>query len=74
MGRGRVPVPKQAFRDDVRRLVEQGAQLVEVLPREEYEEAHLPGAVNIPLKELDRESTAGLDPDAPVIVYCYDYL
>lgn len=56
------------------RLVEEGARLVEVLPREEYEEEHLPGAVNIPLKELDRESAARLRRDEPVIVYCYDYL
>ena len=67
-------VPKEAFRDEVRRLVEEGAQLVEVLPREEYEQEHITGAVNIPLKELDRETTAGLDHDAPVIVYCHDYL
>ena len=67
-------MPKDASRDDVRRLIGEGAQLVEVLPRGEYEEAHLPGAINIPLKELDRETTAGLDRDAPVIVYCYDYL
>lgn len=42
-------------------LLEHGAQLVEVLPREEYEEEHLPGAINIPLKELDRERVAALD-------------
>lgn len=67
-------MPKDAFKDDVLRLVEEGAQLVEVLPREEYEEEHIPGAVNIPLKELDRESAAHLRQDEPVIVYCYDYL
>jgi rhodanese-related sulfurtransferase len=66
-------VPTAVFRDDVRRLVEEGAQLVEVLPREEYEEEHLPGAINIPLKELDRETTARLRRDAPVVVYCHDY-
>ena len=66
-------MPTAIFRDEVRRLVEEGAQLVEVLPREEYEEEHLPGAINIPLKELDRESTAGLKRDAPVVVYCHDY-
>jgi rhodanese-related sulfurtransferase len=32
---------------------EEGAQLVDVLPREEYEDEHLPRAINIPLKELD---------------------
>ena len=53
---------------------EEGAQLVDVLPREEYEEEHLPGAINIPLKELDREMIARLNRDASVIVYCHDYL
>jgi rhodanese-related sulfurtransferase len=67
-------VPKEVFRVGVLRLLEEGAQLVDVLPREEYEEAHLRGAINIPLKELDRKSTARLDPAAPVIVYCHDYL
>lgn len=33
-------------RDDVRRMAEGGAQIVDVLPREEYEESHLPGATN----------------------------
>ncbi len=61
------------FRDEVRRLVEEeGARLVEVLPREEYEE-HLPGAINIPLKELNRETATRLQRDAPVVVYCHDY-
>ena len=73
--REEVTVPTSVFRNaELRRLVqEEGAQLVEVLPREEYEEEHLPGAVNIPLKELDRETTARLPRDAPVIVYCHDY-
>jgi rhodanese-related sulfurtransferase len=67
-------VPTAIFRDGVRRLVqEEGAQLVDVLPREEYEEEHLPGAINIPLKELDRETIARLNRDAPIIVYCHDY-
>jgi rhodanese-related sulfurtransferase len=66
-------MPVAVFRDDVCRLMEEGAQLVEVLPREEYEEEHLPGAINIPLKELDRKATASLKRDAPVIVYCHDF-
>jgi len=32
----------------LRRLIDAGAQLVEVLPAQEYAEMHLPGAVNIP--------------------------
>jgi rhodanese-related sulfurtransferase len=67
-------LPTAIFRDEVRSLVQEvGAQLVDVLPREEYDEEHLPGAINIPLKELDRETIARLNRDAPVIVYCHDY-
>ncbi len=66
-------MPTAIFRDEVRRLVEEGTQLVDVLPRDEYEDEHLPTAINIPLKELDRETTAMLKRDAPVIVYCHDY-
>ena len=61
-------------RDEVARLLrEERAQLVEVLPSDEYEDEHLPGAINIPLKMLDADTTDQLDPARPVIVYCYDY-
>ena len=60
-------------REELERLIDDGAQLVEVLPREEYEEEHLPGAINIPLKDLDAGSVGVLDQDRPVVVYCYDY-
>jgi phage shock protein E len=66
-------VPTAIFRDEVRRLAGEGAPLVDVLPHEEYEDEHLPKAINIPLKELDRETTAKLKRDVPVIVYCHDY-
>lgn len=59
--------------DEVAKMLSDGAQLVEVLPVNEYTEEHLPGAINIPLKELDRERVAQLNRDAPVIVYCHDY-
>ncbi len=59
-------------REGVRSLLEQGAQLVEVLPADEYEYERLPGALNIPLKTLDAETAGPLDPGLPVIVYCYD--
>ena len=66
-------MPSPIERDGVQCLVAQGAQLVEVLPRAEYEEEHLPGAINLPLKELNRETAKQLDRDRPVIVYCNDY-
>ena len=66
-------MPRDVFRDDVRRMVQEGVQLVEVLPHKEYEDEHLPSAINIPLKELNRETAAQLKRVAPVIVYCHDY-
>jgi rhodanese-related sulfurtransferase len=59
-------------RQRVQQLINQGAQLVEVLPAAEYADEHLPGAISIPLKELDRDRVRELDPDRPVVVYCYD--
>lgn len=32
------------------------------------------GAINVPLKELDREAVSDLDNDGAVIFYCHDYL
>ena len=56
----------------VRELVDEGAQLVEVLPHREYEEHHLPGAINLPLRELDADAVGVLNSDTAVIVYCWD--
>jgi rhodanese-related sulfurtransferase len=67
-------MPTQIDRQEVQRLIgEEQAQLVEVLPAAEYQDEHLPGAVNVPLKELERETTRLLDRSRPVIAYCYDY-
>jgi len=58
----------------LKRLLDGGAQLVEVLPAAEYAEEHLPHAVNLPLKTLNAESAAQLDRAKPVVVYCFDSL
>src|SRR6266851_1996303 len=71
--KGRTLMMTQVDRNEVKRLVSQGAQMVEVLPKAEYEEEHLPGAINIFLKHLDRKSAAQLDRERPIIVYCHDY-
>lgn len=65
-------MPEEIDRREVQRLVAEGAQLVEVLPPEEYAEEHLPGAINIPLRRL-AERAGELDRDRPVIVYCHDH-
>ncbi len=65
-------MPTTISRDDLRALLARGAQLVDVLPAAEYAEAHLPGAISIPLKTLDAASTMRLRRDRPVVVYCSD--
>ncbi len=66
-------MPIDIGRAQVQPLVAEGAQLVEVLPAEEYAQAHLPGALNLPLKQLNRDSAAQLDQTRPVITYCHDF-
>jgi hypothetical protein len=66
-------MPTSIDRNRVKELREQGAALFEVLPRKEYEAEHIVGAINVPLKELDRKGTSELRRDAPVIVYCHDF-
>ena len=65
-------MPTEIDRAEVQRMIAEGAQLVEVLPPEEYEDDHLPGAISIPMRRMDREGTAMLDRNRPVIVYCWD--
>ena len=59
---------------ELRRRLDDGVQLVEVLPEPEYLEEHLPAAINIPLKTLDAGTTGALDRTRPVVVYCWDGL
>jgi rhodanese-related sulfurtransferase len=63
---------RSVLREEVCRHIRGGAQLVDVLPARDYADEHLPGAINIPLKELNRQKAARLQTDRPVVVYCYD--
>ncbi len=67
-------MPESIDLAELKRLLDRGAQLVEVLPPAEYAEEHLPRAVNIPLKTLDAETTQQLDRIKAVVVYCFDSL
>jgi rhodanese-related sulfurtransferase len=67
-------MPSQVFSvPDVKRLLAEGAQLVDVLGEDEFEHDHLPGAINIPLKRLDETTVSALDRERPVLVYCNDF-
>jgi rhodanese-related sulfurtransferase len=67
-------MPSQVFSaTEVKRLLKEGAQLVDVLGQDEFEHDHLPGAINIPLKQLDGRTADQLDRTRPVLVYCNDF-
>jgi rhodanese-related sulfurtransferase len=66
-------VPTSVDRGGVRALLERGGQLVEVLGPSAYEKEHIPGAINIPLRDLS-ENADTLRRDDPVVVYCADSL
>ena len=65
-------MPRVIDREQVRQLVDDGAQLVDVLPPDEYAEDHLPGALNLPLRRIETDARDALDPARPVVVYCAD--
>jgi len=43
--------------------------LIDVRPKEEFEKAHIPGAVSIPIEELE-EQLSSLPTDFDIVVYC----
>ena len=69
-----VPMARWIERDEVQRLRDQGAQLVDVLDEEAYEKAHISGSINIPLKRIEDDAVVRLDGKRPIVLYCYDYL
>jgi len=63
---------REVSRQQVQDLMEKGAQVVDVLPAEEFQEDHLPGAINLPLRRIETQARRVLDPSRPTIVYCWD--
>jgi rhodanese-related sulfurtransferase len=66
-------MPKSIDRNEVQHLINKRVQIVDVLARKEYDYFHLPGAINLPLKSLNRDTVHQLQRETTVIVYCYDY-
>jgi rhodanese-related sulfurtransferase len=60
---------REVSREEARKLIEDGAQLVDVRADHEWEAGHIAGATHIPLAEL-AERTGELDGDRPVVLYC----
>ncbi len=65
-------MPTRVTRDDVQRMIAEGAQVIDPLSEAEYAEEHITGAINVPQNRLTREAVVHLHTDKPVIVYCFD--
>jgi rhodanese-related sulfurtransferase len=60
---------REVSRDEAQKLIEDGAQLVDVRAGHEWGAGHIAGAKHLPLAEL-AERTAELDQERPVVLYC----
>jgi phage shock protein E len=55
---------------EARQLVQAGARLVDVRTPDEFAAGHIPGAVNIPVQQLDARMSELEPKDVAVVVYC----
>lgn len=67
-----MPEPTPITREDVKTRIDAGNVVVlEALPAMYYEDAHLPGALNLPHDQVDARARQLVpDSDADIIVYC----
>jgi phage shock protein E len=59
-----------------KKLVKEGALLIDVRSPDEFGDKHLPGAINIPVEQVQSrlaevEKLAGGDKKKPIVVYCH---
>ena len=60
---------REITRDEAQKLIEAGAQLVDVRAPHEWNAGRIGGAKHLPLAEL-AERTGEIDQDRPVVLYC----
>jgi len=60
---------REVSREEARKMVDEGAQLVDVRAEHEWEAGRIAGAKHVPLPDLPQR-TGELDKDRPVVVYC----
>jgi rhodanese-related sulfurtransferase len=59
---------------DVRLDLQRGQNsflLVDARSAQDFEECHIPGAINLPYRKITAESTAHLSKEQPLVVYCW---
>jgi rhodanese-related sulfurtransferase len=60
---------REVSREEAQKMIEAGAQLVDVRADHEWEAGRIAGARHVPLAEL-AERTGEIDEDRPVVLYC----
>jgi rhodanese-related sulfurtransferase len=60
---------REVSRDEARKLIDGGAQLIDVRADHEWEVGRIAGASHVPLPELPQR-LGEIDKDRPVVVYC----
>jgi rhodanese-related sulfurtransferase len=61
--------PREVSREELKSLLDEGAQLVDVRAEHEWEVGRIAGAKHLPLAELS-ERVGEIDRDRPVVLYC----
>jgi rhodanese-related sulfurtransferase len=61
--------PREVSREEAQKLIDEGAQLVDVRADHEWEMGRIEGATHLPLAEL-AERAEEIDKDRPVVLYC----
>ncbi len=61
--------PREVSREEARKLVDKGAQLLDVRADHEWDAGHIAGATHLQLPELPNR-IGEIDKDRPVVVYC----
>jgi rhodanese-related sulfurtransferase len=61
--------PKEVSREEAQKLIDEGAQLVDVRADHEWEMGRIEGATHLPLAEVT-ERSAEIDKNRPVVLYC----
>jgi rhodanese-related sulfurtransferase len=61
--------PTEVSREEAQKLIEDGAQLIDVRADHEWEAGRIPGATHLPLDQL-AERAAEVDKERPVVLYC----
>jgi len=60
---------REVSRDEAKKLIEDGAQLIDVRVDHEWDAGHIAGATHLPLDELAGR-VEEIDKERPVVLYC----